>query len=780
MTTTLSTTQWITGPAPATPNDRTALYLRGEVVVEREVRVARARVSALGWYRFFVNAADQTGPALVPKWTPFDHYVEYQEYDVTEHLQEGSNVLAMAVGEGRFRGSIGGSSRTAVYGDRLAGHVTVEIEYADGTSATVVSDSGWVAGAGRISTSDPMRGEAVDLRIGDDDWLSGVTAPRRFQPVETLLTPRVLISEEGGRVDKIDTLRPVSITRTPAGTQLVDFGQNAAGVVRILLRGKAGTVVRLTHSEIVADNGSVDLDYLAIPPLSKGIIQADRVILNGEATWWQPWFTIHGFRYVEIDGLTDDLTTGDVEYVVLSASLSETGSFHCSDDRLNKLYENTRWSMRSNFTDTATDCPTRERSGWTGDLQAFAATATTYADVSGYLRRYLRNLAVEQLPDGRVPPFIPAEASIFSGGLSRIFTALSSSTGWGDASVHLPTVLHQYYDDTASLELAYPAAQRWVHHLEERAASRRSMRRRLSVRGAARDEEQYIVDTGFNWGEWLRPGESFISSAADVPLRSGPAIATAYLERSARQLSNIATVLQRDRDAVRYRRLADHARRAWRAAFLRPDGRIGTDRQDDYVRALAFDLLDDDQKPGAVNRLVQLIENADDHLGTGFLSTPSLLFVLADNGRADVAARLLLQTTTPSWLSQVERGATTIWETWEGYTPKGKAKASHNHYAYGAVVSFLIERLVGISPEEPGYRTISIRPTLLPGVSHAEATVGTPFGSTRAHWRVDGSDVHIDVTVPSGATARLQLGSIDQFLASGEHQLHFPNASSSS
>ncbi|QLD12753.1 alpha-L-rhamnosidase [Microbacterium oleivorans] len=778
MTSATTSAKWITGPSPTSPSDRTTLYLRGDVTVERKVQEARARVSALGWYRFFVNSVNQTGTALVPRWTPFDHYVEYQEYDITEHLREGHNVLAMAIGEGRFRGHIGGSSRPDVYGDRLAGHVTIDIEYTDGSTATIVSDSSWLAGAGRISISDPMLGEKVDLRVSDDNWLSATTPPPndpgRFGPVEIFPTQRNLIPEEGGRVEKVDTLRPLSITRTPAGTQLVDFGQNAAGVVRIHLQGKAGTVVTLTHSELVAANGSVDIDYLALPPVAKGIVQADRVILDGTPTWWQPWFTIHGFRYVEIDGLPNTLTADDLEYVVLSTNLAPTGTFQCSDERLNKLYENTKWSMRSNFTDTPTDCPTRERSGWTGDIQAFAATATTYANVSEYLRRYLRNLAVEQLPDGRIPPFIPAETSSFSGGLSKAFTILSSSAGWGDVSVQLPTVLHQYYDDTTSVELAYPAAKRWVDHLEHRAAHKRSIRRRLRARGAALENEKYIVDTGFNWGEWLRPGESFIASVADSALRSGPVIATAYLEHSARQLATLATALDRENDAKHYRQLADRTRKAWRAAFIHPDGRIGMNRQDDYVRALAFGLLQADEKAAAVERLVDLIEEAGDHLGTGFLSTPWLLFVLTDNGRADVAARLLLQTTTPSWLSQVERGATTTWETWEGYTQKGKAHASHNHYAYGAVTGFLIERLVGISPAEPGFRTINIRPTLLPGLTHAEATVGTPFGSAQAGWRIDGDDLDVNVTVPEGTTARLLIGPIDRHLTPGEHQLQYP------
>ncbi|MFF2842493.1 family 78 glycoside hydrolase catalytic domain [Paenarthrobacter sp. NPDC057981] len=759
--------KWITGPVPETPADYTALYLRGSHTLTGQVRHARARVSALGWYRFFVNGTDQTGAALVPRWTPFDQYIEYQDYDITEALREARNTFAMAVGDGRFRGRIGGSSRQAVYGDRLAGYVTIDIEYTDGSRGTYVSDETWWAGTGRISTTDPMHGEHVDLRIPQDDWLTAMNAPGRFTAAQVLDTERTLIAEEVARVQQIDTLKPVTITRTPGGKQLFDFGQNAVGVVRLRLNGPAGTVVRLTQSEIIAGDGEVDVKYLAIPPLVKPWSQADQVILDGTETWWQPWFTIHGFRYVQIEGLPGTLTADDVQFVVLSTQLEETGSFACSDARLNKLYENVRWSMRSNFTDTPTDCPTRERSGWTGDIQVFASASTAYANVAGFLRRYLRNLAAEQLPDGRIPVVIPAESSEFSGGLSKFFTMLSSSTGWGDASVQLPWVLYQYYGDTEALEMAYPAAARWVDQMINRAAQKSSIRRRGRLGTGKPDLEKYILDTGFNWGEWLRPGETFLSSALDSNFRSGPIIATAYLEHSSRQLAEIAALLHRDGDAARYRGQAEKTREAWRAAFLRQDGRIGTDRQDDYVRAIAFDLLNDNEKPAAVTRLVELIEKADNHLATGFLSTPMLLPVLADNGRADVAARLLMQTTSPSWLYQVEQGGTSTWETWEGYTKKGDAKASHNHYAVGSVAGFLVERLAGIAPAEPGYKVIDIRPILLEGINHANATVGTPFGPAAVSWRNEGNHLHISATIPDGATGRLRFGNHDEILPPG-------------
>lgn len=771
----LRTARWMSGPAPASSSDYRALYLRSTVELAGEVVRARAYVSALGWYRFFVNGTDLTGPALVPRWTPFDSYVEYQAYDVTAALRAGSNVLAMAVGDGRFRGRNGVDSRRAVYGDRLAGWCQLEVELADGSTRTVVSDSSWLAGDGRILASDPKYGERVDLRVPDADWLTAVEPPTRFAPAHVLPRHhRRLVAEETGRVQQVGTLPAVSVARTPSGRQVVDLGQNFAGVVRIRLDGPAGTTVRLRHSELLTPAGELDVDYIHNLGARSRWDQRDLVTLDGEETWFQPWFTIHGFRYLEVDGLERDLEPTDVEGVVLSSDLPVAGGFTCSDQRLEQLHHNVEWSLRSNFVDTPTDCPTRERSGWTGDIQVFGPTATMFVDAQAYLRRYLRNLAAEQLPDGTIPPFVPAEASAFSGGLSVLAKVTRTSVGWGDVSVLLPWTLYTHYGDTAVLERAYPSMTAWIDQLARRARGKQSLQRRL--RGTHRREvERLIVDTGYHWGEWLRPGESFQGSIGDSLFRSRAIIATAYLAHSARRLSVIAGLLGREGDARRYGALADEVRAAWRTAFLHADGSVGRNRQEDYVRAIAFDLLDPEEKPAAVDRLVGLVEAAGDHLDTGFLATPLLLTVLVDGGRADVAYRLLLQTTNPSWLHQVERGATTIWETWEGYKPDGHGAASHNHYAFGTVAGFLTRYVAGLSPAEPGYRLIDVRPTIGGGLTHASGWVQTPYGRASSAWRLEGDQVVLDVEVPPGATARVQTGDgTVHETGAGTHRLTWP------
>jgi alpha-L-rhamnosidase len=541
------------------------------------------------------------------------------------------------------------------------------------------------------------------------------------------------------------------VWRAPSGRQLVDFGQNAAGVVGIRLDGPAGSNVRLTHGEVLTPAG--ELDATSFKSFQRPVwSQLDEVVLDGVPSWYQPSFTIHGFRYLEVDGLAATLTVDDVEMVVLSSQLSDAGTFACSDPRITQLWRNTWWSTRSNFTDTPTDCPTRERSGWTGDIQVFAPTATGLAECQAFLRRYLRNLALEQFPDGRVPIFIPMELSPRAGGLGRwLHGKVATSVGWGDAAVRLPWTMYRYYGDRIVLERQYPSMRAWVDHLE-RAARARGVRRWLSRRRVGH-LERYVLDSGFHFGEWLRPGEK----APVEDFLHGASISTAYFASSAQLLADMAAVLGHDEDARRYRKLASNVRRAWQAAFIEDNGRIARDRQDDYVRALSFDLVPDELRSAAADRLVELVEAADDHLATGFLSTPMLLQVLVDTGHADVAFRLLLQDTPPSWLDQVQRGATTIWETWQGYDADGNAAESHNHYAFGAVAGWLREALVGIAPLEAGYRQIRIAPVIGGGLTWAEGSVETPFGSARSRWETDGVSGRLDVEIPTGVAANVHL-----------------------
>jgi alpha-L-rhamnosidase len=755
---------WIAEPPRSKGSPARTQYFRRDLHLAGPVRRARIYASALGWYRLFVNGVDQTGPDLVPRWTPLDEVVEYQVYDVTDALVAGRNVLGVVVAEGRYRGALGTFAKSEVYGDRLATIVQLEVEYADGTTRTFGSDSSWQVGTGRIVIADPKKGERIDARIPEVDWLADAEP---WAPAHTLPPhPRRLIAEEVDRVTQVGTFT-ATVSRTPSGVQLLDFGQNFNGYARVRLDGPTGRTVVIRYSEVLTPEGELEMDYLEYAS-SKDWFQRDEVILDGTALDYTPSFTIRGFRYVTVEGLDADLTSEDVLGVEVATPLPVIGEFHASDPRLEQMERTTMASLRANFSDTATDCPTRERTGWTGDVQVFAPTAAIMVDSDAFLRRYLRNLALEQDADGRLPNWIPSETSDFSWSLrDRALSFVRSSVGWGDAAVLVPWTLYQYYGDEEVLRRQWDSAKAWVEQLERR-ARKSGISRRFGRRVGRL--EKYIVDTGYHYGEWLRPGENAASTFRDNVLRPPAALATAYYALSSGVLAQMASVLGRQRDAARWATVADRTREAWRAAFVADGGaHIADDRQDDYVRALAFDLLLPEQRPVAAARLAELVEQAGDHLGTGFLSTPLLLQALSENGHTDVAYRVLLQETAPSWLGQLNRGATTWWETWEGYEENGHAKVSHDHYTFGSVTRWLHEHVAGLRPLDAGYRRFLVAPSVGGGLTSASSSVETPYGRAASAWSLEGGTLTLTVTVPPGATAEVRVGDRVEHLDGGRH-----------
>jgi alpha-L-rhamnosidase len=751
----LWTARWISSVLPAGKVDNKPIYLRGTLNVSVPVVDGRAYVSALGWYHLIINGNDLTGSALVPRWTPYDDIVEYQTYDIAKYCRVGENVVFLIIADGRFRGHLGLLDHRAVYGDRLAGILQMHLKLEDGDDVTFITDEQWSCGGGHILAADPKGGEKVDLRIYNNEMYTSIRPQLDFEPAHFIPQHgRKLIAEEVAPVREVMRLQPKKFMVTPSGKKIIDFGQNFTGTIRIRLSGASGSRVVLTYSEVMIADGELDKKYLQT--LGRGILQKDEVILSGQSQWYQSWFTFRGFRYVELDGVRVNIEPSDIEGVVLSSDLDRVGSFECSDAMVNQLYQNVVWSMRSNFLDTPTDCPTRERTGWTGDIQIFSPTATTVMDVQAYLRRYLRNLRYEQNDDGRVPCYIPREQSQFSGGSGKFAKCFWSSTGWGDVSVMLPWTLYQKYDDTAILEAQYDSMQRWVGYLERLARESNGWSRWLSP--SIGHLEHYILSTGFHWGEWLRPGETNPWSIVYGLMKGGAVVPTAYYAQSTRILAKTAKILGRESDATRYEELGSKIVEAWRAAFVYKDGRIGDDKQDDYVRAIAFELIPPDKYPACIERLVKLIEKADYHLGTGFLSTAMLLPVLAANGRADVAFRLLKQDSVPSWGAQIKQDATTTWEAWDGYDDKGNAKMSHNHYSLGAVAGWMQTGIAGLSAAEPGFRRIKIQPVIGGGLTYASTSLETPLGLASSEWKFQDGRVMLKVVVPPCAMADVHLG----------------------
>jgi alpha-L-rhamnosidase len=556
---------------------------------------------------------------------------------------------------------------------------------------------------------------------------------------------------------------------------VVDLGQNINGWIRLSNLGPAGTTLTLTHGEALDADGDVTLSNILEPPDDvdldalglvsdhddrpdySTVFQVDRVTAAGSPTEvFEPRHTTHGFRYVRVEGHPAELTPDDVTGIVVHTDMRRTGWFECSDERINRLHEVGVWTFRDNACDIPTDCPQRERAGWTGDWQVFVPTAAFLYDVAGFSTKWLRDLAAEQLPDGAVKHIAPYP---WPAPPTPHLEPGAGSAGWGDAAVIVPWELYRAYGDVQLLDEQWPSMSAWVE-FAARVAREHRHPSRVKSRTTPAAHEEFLWDTGFHWGEWIEPNEDpYAVFRPGFAARDQTVVATAYLCRSAALLSRIAGVLGRDTDADRYSRIAQGARAAWQAEFITPSGALALDTQATHVRALAFELVPDELRAQTVERLVELIRQADTHLGTGYLSTVYLLPVLADAGRLDIAYELLLQDAPPSWLTMIDRGASTIWESWDGIDERGATHASLNHYNKGAVLEFLHGYVAGIRPlyEYPAYRRFQVAPRPGGGITWARAAHDCPYGRIDSSWQIDGERFRVDVVVPAGTMADVQL-----------------------
>jgi alpha-L-rhamnosidase len=798
------------GVAP--PGDRPAHLLRASFVVGKPIVRARLHLTAHGLYEGFLNGERVGDAELTPGYTQYRARVQVQTYDVTDLVRPGDNVLAVTLADGWFRGQVGGLHSADQWGARVALLAQLHLHGVDGDIIGVGTGPGWRSTVGHIVAADLIAGERADLRrlpvgwsrAGFDDsaWAAVTVAAHGYDHLVDSPAPPV---RRTGEIIPVAVTRPSSLpapTAARAGLrQVVDLGQNINGWVRLNRLGPAGERIVLRHGEALDGDGNLTTEHLrpAFPflpgPLPAGMV--DEVIAAGRpGEVFEPRRTTHGFRYVEIEGHPDELSPDDVRGVVVHSDLRRTGWFACSDERLNALHEAVRWTLRGNACDIPTDCPQRERSGWTGDWQLFLPTAARLYDVAGFATKWLRDVVADQWDDGTVAnmsPCPPGEGrESFAGGIT-------GSAGWGDAVVIVPWELYRAYGDDRVLSDMWPSMVAWLARAE-----RISRTERHPDRAAARPEpaphEVYLWDGGFHFGEWLAPrDEPERPEAFQEMLRADKSeYATAWFAHSAGLMARIATVLGRPDDSRRYAELHERVVDAWQTEFIDPAGPpawpeprvlVTPATQPNLVRALAFDLVPDGLRPAVASQLVGLIRAAGTRLGTGIQSTPYLLPVLADTGHLDVAYELLLREGEPGWLVMLERGATTIWERWNGTDAGGVAQESQNHYAFGAVASFLHGYVAGLDlpawparttgqaqPDPagyaPAYRRFRVRPRPGGGITWAEAAHESPYGRIEVRWSLGGGRFGLQVTVPPGTTAEVTMpdGS-PAILGPGSHAL---------
>jgi alpha-L-rhamnosidase len=449
---------------------------------------------------------------------------------------------------------------------------------------------------------------------------------------------------------------------------------------------------------------------------------------------YQPTFTAHGFRYVKVDNWPETVLPQNFTAVAVYSDLRQTGHFECSHPAINQLVQNTLWSQKGNFMDIPTDCPTRERAGWTGDIAIFCETGSYLMDTRRFLSKWMKDLALQQSEDGCVPNIVPSVG---------VLESLNGSAGWGDAAVVVPYTLYRMYDDEQILSDQYESMKDWLSFVEDRARQSSLINR---LRGIPRN--RYLVDTGYHWGEWLEPGHVMVLDTLKNMIVPDAEVATAYFAYSAALLSEIAAALEKQEDAIYYRDLSDQVKAAYRQAFTR-DGLVESDRQARYVRPVALDLLPEADKIKNVERLNQMVISNHYRIGTGFLTTPFILPVLSDYGYVDTAYRMVENTERPGWLYAISKGATTIWENWNGINDRGVPHDSLNHYAFGAVTGWFFSHVAGITPLEPGFSRIRIKPTPGGSLKHAQCRYESAAGLISSSWRVDGENFTLDIETPS-------------------------------
>lgn len=737
---------------------RPAYWLRTSFDVPPS-RAARLYVTALGLYEAFLDGQRVGDVELAPGYTQYRARVQYQAYDVTSLVPPGRHVLAVLLADGWYRGQVGLPRAADQYGTDIALRAQLEVRTRRGWRVAAASGPGWRVAPSRITTADLIGGQREDHRrleeaghdpamddtvVGNRPWGNAVPRDVDVAIVRSVAPP----------VRRVEQIRPVAVRPARDGNaSVVDFGQNFNGCVRLARLGPAGSRITLSHGEWLDRDGDLttahlDVDLPVVPerlPLG----QVDEVVCGGGDDVFEPRFTTHGFRYVRVEGHPGPLGTDDVTGVVMHSDLRRLGWFSCSDDRVNRLHEAVLWSLRSNICDIPTDCPQRERAGWTGDWQVFAPTAAYLYDVLAFTRKWLGDVVLDQRADGCVAnmsPCPPAEG--FDGPLG----GLHGSAGWGDAVVSVPWDLYQAYGDTSLLREMWGSMTAWIQFAAAAAAAGRHPAR-ATARPDPAAHERYLWDTGFHWGEWLEPG-AVLTDFPGFARADKSEVATAYLHRSAATVARVAEVLGLPEDQRRrYRVIAEGALDAWRREFVRPDGTLAVQTQASHVRALAFGLVPEGLRAAVAGRLTELVALAGGHLATGFLSTGYLLPVLADSGHLGTAYELLLQDTPPSWLTMVDRGATTMWEEWEGIDSRGVPHGSLNHYSKGTVATFLHRYVAGLRPATPGYRTFEVRPRPGGGITSADTCHHCPFGPIEVAWRVRGGSMELDVLVPAGTTA---------------------------
>jgi alpha-L-rhamnosidase len=719
--------QWIT-PAFADDALRASPLFRKTFTANKKIQSAFASITAHGLYEAQINGHRVGDACLTPGWTSYNKRLQYQVYDVTNLINTGANAIGVTLGNGWYRGILTWNHAPNSYGKDISLLLQLNITYTDGSTAIVSSDGTWKASTGPIRYSEIYNGETYDARLEKKGWASPGYDDSKWDGVTTETFPMDnLVATVNEPVKKHETFKPIKIFKTPKGEQVIDFGQNVVGWVQVKLNGAAGNKVTLSHAEILDKAGNFYTDNL------RAAKQQDAYILNGNGPEvFEPHFTWQGFRYVKVEGLAGDLNPEDFIAVALYSDMKPTGTFSTSNTMLNQLQHNIQWGQKGNFLDVPTDCPQRdERLGWTGDAQVFSRTASYNMNVNNFFAKWMQDVAADQGADGSMPFVIPTLKAVGGQG----------ATGWADVTTVIPWNMYVAYGDKRILANQYQSMKKWVDYMQSKSNNN-------------------LWNTGPHFGDWLFYSVNDDNDGSSA-ITNKYLIAQCFWAYSAQLVINAAQVLGKTDDVALYTDMLKRVKTAFLNEYVTPNGSLLSDTQTAYVLALQFDMLPENLRQQAADRLVQNIVRYRNHLTTGFLGTPYLCHVLSRFGHTDVAYRLLLQDTYPSWLYPVKMGATTIWERWNGIHPDGSPETptmnSYNHYAYGAIGDWMYRVAAGLDTynDGTGYKHIRVMPHIGGGLTTVSASLQTYYGTAATSWNTEAGKLTLRVTVPPNTRANI-------------------------
>jgi len=715
--------QWIGVPTQHTMDGtpRPAPHFRRTLAVEQDIISARVYVSGLGYHELYINGQKVGDHVLDPLFTRYDVRTLYVAHDVTALLKSGENALGVVLGTGWY------NCHTPEVWDFTAAPwrhqpkllLQLHVTLADGSEQVLVSDASWKVGTGPLVFDGLRNGETYDARLEIPDWAKVGFDDTAWSPVEIITAPGGILTAETLPCRVVETLTPKSVTEVRPGVFVIDIGQNMTGWAQLHVSGPDGTEITLRYAEKLGEDGDIDQSNINVF-IKGGDCQTDRYICKGEGVEvWEPRFTYHGFQYVQVTGFPGTPTVDSLRARVVRSAFPSAGTFECSNAMLNAIQQATRWAYVSNFVGIPTDCPHREKNGWTGDAQIAAETGLfNYAAAPAY-EKWMRDFKDIQRPSGQLPGIVPTGGWGFNWG---------SGPAWDSAYLNIPWYLYLYCGDTAVLAEHYAGMQRYLEYMQ-----------RMATDG--------IVSFGL--GDWCPPnsGDGY---GHDCPI---PVTSTGYYYSNCRTLARIAELLGKPKDAARYTALAEGVKAAFTRAFYDPaTGRVADGGQTSQACALFQGLVEPAEVERVLARLIAVIAEHDGKLTFGILGAKYVLNALVEYGRPDLAYAFAAQTDYPSWGHWIAQGATTLWEAWEG-------TSSRNHIMFGDISAWFFKTLAGLRPDAdaPGFQHFTVTPYFPADLDWVQAEHDTAYGRIRSAWRREAGSLTLEVEVPVNTTATITL-----------------------